>query len=166
MPPASGPSTRSRPIFLGTLAAGLLVARLALGIYDARHPPPPGGLVRWTSLENAQIAAAIEKRPILYDFSASWCEPCRQMEREVFADAAAAGFINQTYLAIRVVDDDQSPGAVALRAHHGVGGLPTLVVVYAGDWPPARTEGYRGKGRTIAFLRQAAVPSRLPRLPF
>lgn len=108
MPQASGPSTRARPIVLAVLAGGLLVARIGLGIHDARHPPPPGGLVGWRSIESARIAASIDKRPILYDFSAGWCEPCRQMEREVFADAATAGYINQTYLPIRVSDDDQT----------------------------------------------------------
>ena len=160
MPPGSGPSTRAPPVVLAALATGLLLARVALGIYDAHHPPPPGGLVKWMSIGDAADAASIEKRPILYDFSAGWCEPCRQMEREVFADAASADFINKTYLPIRVADEDQSPPAVALRTHHRIEGLPTLVVVPVGDAPVARTEGYSGKRQTMGFLREAAVPGK------
>jgi thiol:disulfide interchange protein len=160
MPPGSGPSTRARPVVLAALATGLLLARVALGVYDARHPPPPGGLVQWMSIGNAAIAASSEKRPILYDFSAGWCEPCRQMEREVFADAASADFINKSYLPIRVADEDQSPAAVALRTHHSIVGLPTLVVVPVGDTPVARAEGYRGKRQTMVFLREAALPGK------
>jgi hypothetical protein len=33
-------------------------------------------------------------------------------------------------------------------------------VVYAGDSPPARVEGYLGKRRTITFLKGAAVPGK------
>ena len=166
MPPDERRSTRARPVVLSVLTTGLLVARIALGVYDARRPPPPGGLVKWTSIENAQIAASIEKRPILYDFSATWCEPCRQMEREVFADATEAGFINGTYVPIRIADDDQSPAALALRIQYGVEGLPTLLVVYAGEAPPARVEGYLGKRRTVTFLRAAVVPRKSVRPDF
>src|SRR5262245_32847136 len=99
MPPAETVSTRARPTWLIGLAALLLAARVASGIYQARHPPPARGLVRWRPADGAEAAAAAEGKPILYDFSAGWCEPCRRLEREVFADAAAAGFINSTYVA-------------------------------------------------------------------
>jgi thiol:disulfide interchange protein len=166
MPPDERRSTRARPVALSVVTAGLLAARIALGVYDGRHPPPPGGLVKWTSIENAQIAASIEKRPILYDFSAIWCEPCRRMEREVFANATEAGFINGAYVPVRIADEDQSPAALAVRTHHGVDGLPTLLVVYAGDAPPARIEGYAGKRRTVSFLRAAVVPRKSVRPDF
>ena len=166
MPRDERRSTRARPVVLAALAAGLLVARLALGIYDARHPPPAGGLVKWTSIDDPRIASSIAQRPILYDFSASWCEPCRQMEREVFADPTAAAFISGAYQPIRVVDDDASPAAIALRAHYAVTGLPTLLIVYAGEARPARIEGYRGKRWTVSFLKEAVVPRKAARPEF
>ncbi len=156
--PASGRSTRARPTVLLVLAAGLLLARVALGVYEARHPAGAGGLVNWRRAEGAEIASAIEKKPILYDFSAGWCEPCRQMEHEVFADAEAAAFINKTYLPVRVPDEDQSATLVALRARYEVGSLPTLLIVHPGAPRPFRTDGYAGKRRTMSFLRGAASP--------
>src|SRR5438309_10140705 len=102
MPAARVRSTRARPTVLLVVAAGLLLTRVALGLYEARHPSAAGGLVNWRRLEGAEISSARENKPILYDFSAGWCEPCRQIDHEVFADAEAADFINRIYLPVRV----------------------------------------------------------------
>lgn len=162
MQPADGAaparSTRARPTLLLALAGAFLVARVALALYDARHPAPRGGLVTWTALERAKEVAASTNRPILYDFSAGWCEPCKQMERDLFADGAAAAFISASFVAVRVDDDDQGISALALRREHAVAALPTLLVTRSQDKKPVRSEGYRGKRATLAFLRSALAP--------
>jgi thiol:disulfide interchange protein len=149
-------STRARPTALIALAVALLALRVGLSVYDAFHPPRAGGLVNWRSPDAAEAAAASEQKPILYDFSADWCLPCRQMEREVFADARAAGIINASYVAVRVVDGDANPAAKAVRDRLHLDALPTLVVVHPGTKYPWRIEGYRGKRQTISFLERAA----------
>jgi thiol:disulfide interchange protein len=166
MPADSVRSTRARPTVLLVVAAELLLARVALGVYEARHPAAAGGLVNWRRAEGAEISSAIEKKPILYDFSAGWCEPCRQMEHEVFADPEAAAFINKTYLPVRVPDEDQSVALAALRARYEVGSLPTLLIVHPGAPRPFRTDGYGGKRRTMSFLKGAASPRKQEQSPF
>jgi len=151
-------STRARPVLLIAVAAMLLVARVASGVYEVRHPPPPGGLVHWRSAEHAELMAQAQKKPVLYDFSAGWCEPCKRMEREIFADPEAADFINHNYLAVRIADEDASPAAASLRARLGVDGLPTLVVVTPGGKGAPRLEGYQSKRRTMTFLRSPRAP--------
>ncbi len=90
-----------------------------------------------------------------YDFSASWCGPCRQMEKELFADPEAASFISASYLPVRVPDEDHGVASVALRDEHTVDGLPTLIVVHGLKNDTRRLEGYPGKRRTLAFLKRA-----------
>jgi thiol:disulfide interchange protein len=160
MPLADRGSTRARPVVLLALAGALLVARLAIGIAEHRHPRAPGGLVRWRSLDAAEGAAVAEHKPLLLDFSAGWCEPCNRMEREVFADGASADLINATFVPVHVADEDQSPAASALRRRFEVDALPTLVVLSPTRKEPTREQGYAGKRRVLAFLRAAVAPPR------
>jgi thiol:disulfide interchange protein len=157
MPPGSAGSTRARPTALLALAAALLVARVVGGVYEARHAPPLGGLVKWRAPDGTEVAAEGDK-PILYDFSATWCEPCKRMDREVFANEESAALINASFVAVHVDDDDQAMPAAALRSRHHVEALPTLVVVRPGGGDPRRLQGYPGKQRVLSFLKHATEP--------
>jgi thiol:disulfide interchange protein DsbD len=151
-----------RPTILIALAGVLLAARLAAGVNEALHPPKPGGLVTWRALDGAAAAAAAEGKPILYDFSASWCEPCRKMERELFANPEDAALINASYVPVRVTDEDKSPAAEKLATQHEIEGLPTLLVVYA-KGEPRRLGGYPGHRNTLQFLKRATTPRPAPK---
>jgi thiol:disulfide interchange protein len=157
MPPASSTSTRARPTALLILAALFLAARLATGLHEAYNPPRLGGLVHWTSPEEAESLAATQHKPLLYDFSATWCEPCKQMDREVFSDPASSDYINQTFVAVRIPDEDRSPSASAARQHHQVDALPTLVVLPRDSKDPRRMEGYPGRRKLVGFLNASAA---------
>lgn len=80
------------------------------------------------SLSSANWAGEVERAsvPVLVDFSASWCAPCR-MIAPIIADLAGeyAGVMK-----FGVIDSDAE---TALAAQFGVLGLPTLLVFRNGQ---------------------------------
>jgi protein disulfide-isomerase len=152
-PPAT--STRARPKLLLSLTALFLLLRIATGIHEALSPPRPGGLVQWVAPAGAETANLGAHKPVLYDFSATWCDPCKQMERELFSDPTSANFINSTFIPVRVADEDPSEAATALRHRYGVVALPTLIVVRPDSKEPSRLQGFPGRRQAMGFLRAA-----------
>ena len=172
MPPAevaatlSG-STRARPTLLLIAAVVLLIARVATGIYEERHPPAMADLVRWQPIAGSEATAREQRRAILYDFTADWCVPCQVMQREVFADPEIAREIERGFLPVRVLDRTREegrnvPAVDSLIRRYRVNSFPTLVVVPHGGGDPLVIVGYEGKSATVQRLRAAMVQSFMP----
>ena|SRR5436309_2010864 len=165
MPPSPdaprGPSRRL-PLLLLVLAAALLVARIGTGIWEQRNPPELPDRVRWRPVAAAEAESRAFDRPILYDFSAAWCGPCKLMSAEVFADERAAHTLGSTFVPVRVVDRSRedgrnSPEVQALQDRFQVEAFPTLVL-YAPETGRHETiTGYAGRDELIQRLTQAAA---------
>lgn len=72
-------------------------------------------------LTEALATAKSENKLVLLDFKATWCVPCRRLEKETFADPIVAELLKQFVLV--KIDTDEHP---ELAKHFGVVGLPDL----------------------------------------
>ncbi len=72
-------------------------------------------------LEKALARAKAENKPIVLDFKAEWCVPCRQMEKEVFPAPQIAERLKKVIFVS--IDTDKEP---ELSAKIGVAGLPDI----------------------------------------
>jgi len=102
LPPAKAPRSQSRlsPVLWIALAAAL-VFRIVTALMDRGTSEGPG-LVHWQPREKAAALAQASKKPILYEFSAEWCGPCKLLERD-FADGPVAAKINGDYVPAHII---------------------------------------------------------------
>lgn len=167
MRPADSGSTRALPRWLVVAVPLLLGARVASGLYEKAHPSIPSSLVAWVPLEKAEAISRERNIPILYDFSADWCEPCKMLDREVFNRDIAAQLINERYIPVRVTDrtnedGENLPAVKELIEKHKIFGFPVIITVSPDGKVVRQKRGYDGYTETMRFLRIPTPSGRRP----
>ncbi len=106
-----------------TLAAFTLLTALSA---------PPRAL-EWLHVpyEEARALALTEKRPMLVDFTATWCGACKKLDAETFSDPEVMKE-SQRFVAVKVdATNDEDPRVREVMQKLSVVGLPTVVLLSA-----------------------------------
>ncbi len=158
----TAPSFRSQsrvsPVFFWAVLAALIL-RVVTGVMD-RGAGDGVGLVRWQPREKAAALARASGKPILYDFTAAWCAPCKMVDRD-WEDPALADQVNAAFIPTRVVDRVREDGRnlpeiSELQRRYEIVGFPTIVAASPDGALIAKTDGYRGRDAMARFLEEAA----------
>jgi thioredoxin-like negative regulator of GroEL len=112
----------------------------------------PKSLVTWSERDSwpevvgrAQAAG----RPILIDFYAEWCRPCKQLDRQVYSDPVVAAKLAD--LVTYKVDVDMPDGIVLGQQFH-VYSLPTIILCRPDGEEIDRFRGYRPPDKFLQLI--------------
>lgn len=93
----------------------------------AANPAKP--LLTWEHSEKeAAERAAREKRPLMVDFTATWCGACKELAKHTFSDPRVMERTGN-FVAVKFdATDDEDPQVEQVKKKYNVVGLPTVVV--------------------------------------
>jgi thioredoxin:protein disulfide reductase len=135
------------------VGVALMVAGL-LALVRGAEAPHEGGLVWREDFARASAEAKAAGRPLLVDFSASWCGACGELDRHTFShpDVVREG---QRFVTVRV---DLSPGKDTPEkreylSRYAQRGLPLVVIHQSNGAEASRVTGFVPPDRFVSMLR-------------
>lgn len=108
-------------------------------VTSSTSPEQGVNFVKSETLSDVLDIAEKEGKLVFIDFYATWCAPCKMMDKDVFPDKNIAAFFNKNFISYKV--DGEKGNGQNLAALYDVKAYPTLVWVDKKGRVMARTEG-------------------------
>lgn len=96
----------------------------------------PTGELAWMKSESEALTASrASGRPLLIDFGADWCLPCKELEVKIFSEPRIARAMQEkfTLLKIDCTREDEDPQIAEIRERYEAAGLPAVRLISPKD---------------------------------
>lgn len=114
--------------------------------------------------------AAREDKFIFIDAYASWCQPCKQMDRDVYSAESVGEFVSEHFIAVKVQMDtskndntlvkQQYAMAARLSKEYKVDAFPTYLFFSPEGKIVHRESGYKMPEQFLTLVKDAANPTK------
>lgn len=104
-------------------------------------------------VENFQGAleqAKKENKPVLVDFYATWCGPCKMMDKQTYTDSAVAAEMSN-WVSVKIDVDKHE----ALARQYKIESIPTTVLLGSDGKTISSTSGFLGPKEFVSLLSKA-----------
>jgi thiol:disulfide interchange protein DsbD len=129
---------------------------LAAGAVLMLAAPETGPGIAWADFsEHALAEARSAGRPVLIDFQAVWCLPCREMERTTFRDPTLVETA-RAFATLKADVTEQDDRTSALMSRFNVPGVPTYVLLDRSGQERRRFVGFVAAPELDQALREVA----------
>jgi len=139
--------------------AGVALATAGLFAVTNYVLTPKGPVeLRWLHGEAEALAEArAANRPLLVDFMATWCLPCKEFELKVFSDPEVAAEMQAfTLLKVDLTREDDDPALGVIKKKYGADTLPAIRLVA----PDGRVRAKTDELMSASAFRALLVASR------
>ena len=118
--------------------------------------------IHWLRFDEGFRKAKEENRPMLVDFTASWCGWCKKMDAETFIMPSVIREINKSFIPVRVWGDSDdilsineiSVSEKQLTAQAGISSFPSFVIMNSSLERIHFFKGYHDSRRFLAELKK------------
>ena len=139
--------------FRTSLLATLMIS--TLGLAPARGAG--SAKIDWlTSLDKAQAKAKKENKILLVDFYATWCGPCKMMDRQTFTDARVIKLARESFIFVKIDTDRDRE----LSAKYQISSLPTFIFFGPNGGLLQRAPGFIVPARFVPMMNDVLTESR------
>jgi thiol-disulfide isomerase/thioredoxin len=98
------------------------------------------------SFEAASKEAAKTGKIVLVDFYATWCVPCKMLDKNTWTDATVIRWLEQKTVALRIDAEKET----ALAKHYKIEAYPSVLLIKPDGTEIDRLVGYRGPKKFMA----------------
>jgi len=139
---------------LALVGAAFLIA-IDNGVFNGGEPAVFGGR---NDFNAAVDEAKVDGRMVVVDMMASWCPPCREMDRRVWVDGGVVSWLEKNAVAVQIdVDADEETAS-----RFNIEAMPTIIAFDAVRGVELdRHVGYMGAEDLMAWLELVERGQRL-----
>ncbi len=138
------------------LAGAMLVTGAAVCFFFCIYSVPS---VNWKPYNESALKKAIASdMPVILDFYADWCVPCRELENRVFNDPDVRR-LQRKFVMLRVDLTSRHPDQDMLVRRYNVRGVPTVVFIsrQGKELSELRVESYVDRKEFLQRMKKALI---------